>query len=198
MPATDAPDTTRDERARSGPRVTGPSPPPRRRSALAMALLVTAGCVLVAGCAGQEQSGPPSGRVSTWVSGAGGGVAIGTLEVDSRNIAFALSKHDPPAAIKTVCALITNDAQTDIGNLPTPDNQLTNDLNDAYEDASAVGDDCYRGASGDVVLLRRSAAERAKLVPLLTTAVDRIVAVTGHTPSTSTTQPPPGGDPFGN
>jgi outer membrane murein-binding lipoprotein Lpp len=147
----------------------------------------------LAGCAGQEQSGKPAAQVSTWVSGAGGGVAIGTLEVDSRNIDLAVSSHDPSAALRTVCALLTNDAQTAIGNLPTPDTQLTNDLNTAYEDAAAAGDDCYRGS------LRRSAAERIKLMPLLATAVDRISAITGHSPSTSTTQPPAGGsDPFGN
>lgn len=192
-----------DPAARTGRLGTGAPVPftprsPRRSTVLSLAVLVAVGSALLAGCAGQEQTGPPAARVSTWVSGAGGGVAIGTLEVDSRNIDHALSQHDPAAAIKTVCALITNDAQTDIGNLPTPDDQLTTDLNDAYEDASAAGDDCYRGAGAGTPLLERSAAERAKLVPLLSTAVQRIVAVTGRTPSTSTTQPPPDGDPFGN
>ena len=118
--------------------------------------------------------------------------------MDSANIDQALARHDPPAAIKTVCALLTNDAETAIGNLPTPDSRLTADLNNAYEKAAAAGDDCYQGAAGDASLLRRSAAERAALLPLLTTALDRIEAVTGHTPSTSTTQPSGScSDPFG-
>ncbi len=160
--------------------------------------IVVVGASLLAGCAGQEQSGPPAARVSSWVSGAGGGAAVGTLEVDSRNVDQALSHHDGAAAIKTVCALLTNDAQTAIGNLPTPDDQLTTDLNNAYEDAAAAGDDCYKGSSGSTPLLQRSHAERLKLPSLLATAVDRIAAVTGHAPSTSTTQPAPNNDPFGN
>jgi hypothetical protein len=163
--------------------------------ATAVALL---GCTLAAGCAGQEQSGPPAARVSTWVAGAGGGAAIGTLEVDSRNIDLALSRRDPPAAIKTVCALITTDAQTDIGNLPTPDTQLTTELNTAYEDAASAGNDCFKGATGTESLLRRSRSERLQLFALLKGATDRIVAVTGRTPSTSTTRPAPNNDPFGN
>ena len=159
-----------------------------RRTALVTALVMVGAWSLV-GCAGQEQSGTSSARVSTWVSGAAGGAAIGTLGVDSANIDLALAHHEAPAAIKTVCALLTNDAETAIGNLPTPDSQLTADLNNAYEKGAAAGDDCYQGAAGDSSLLRKSAAERAALLPLLATALERIQAVTGHTPSTSTTQP---------
>jgi hypothetical protein len=176
-------------------------PRPRGRLArppvLLMAVVIAGSCAL-AGCAGQEQSGSPSARVSTWVSGAAGGAAVGTLEADNANIDQALAHHDAPAAIKTVCALLTNDAETAIGNLPTPDNQLTDDLNHAYEKGAAAGDDCYSGAAGNVALLKRSAQERAALVPLLTTAIDRIESVTGRTPSTSTTQPDGScSDPFG-
>jgi hypothetical protein len=145
-----------------------------------------------------ESSAPTAAQVSDWMTTSGGGAAIGQVEVDSRNVGLAVSRHDPASAIRTVCALLTTDAQTAIGNLPTPDNQLTNDLNQAYEDAAGAGTDCYNGASGGA-LLRRSASERAKLVPLLTTAVDRVVATTGHTPSTSTTLATDAGDdPFGN
>ena len=161
-----------------------------------MGLLVL-GAVFVTGCVGQEQSGPPAARVTTWMQGAGGGSAIGTVEVDSRNIDHALAHHDPPSAIRTVCALLTNDAETAIGNLPSPDTLLTDELNAAFEDAAAAGDDCYSGAGGNVHLLRRSASERAKLAPLLSSVVARITEVTGHTPTTATTAPQAGpGDPF--
>jgi hypothetical protein len=156
------------------------------------------GALLLTGCAGQDQTGPPAARVSSWVTGAGGGAAVGTLSVDSRNVDLALARKDPAAAIRTVCALLTTDAETAIGNLPTPDSQLTTDLNRAYEDAAAAGDACFKGASGTASLLRQSSVERARLMPLLRTAVDRIVAVTGHTPSTSTTRPAGHSDPFGN
>ena len=154
--------------------------------------------VLLSGCAGQEQSGTPAARVTTWVQGSGGGTAIGTVELDSRNVDQALAHHDPPASIRSVCALLTDDAETAIGNLPTPDTMLTGALNAAFEDAAAAGDDCYQGAGGDSRLLGHSASERARLVPLLQVAVERITAVTGHTPTTDTTAPQSGsGDPFG-
>jgi hypothetical protein len=160
-----------------------------------VALLLSS--LLVTGCA-IDRSGPTATQVSDWMTTSGGGAAIGQVEVDGRNVDLAIARHDPASAIRTVCALLTNDAQTAIGNLPTPDSQLTDDLNQAYEDAAGAGTDCYNGASGGA-LLRRSASERAKLVPLLTTAIDRVVATTGHTPSTSTTQPSDAGvDPFGN
>ncbi len=164
---------------------------------LALVSALVAGCALLGGCAGQEQSGPPAARVATWVSGGGGGAAIGTLRVDAANVGQALARHQTPAAIKTVCALLTTDAETAIGNLPTPDAALTGDLDAAYTDAAAAGDDCYSGSGGAASLLVRSARERARLTSLLAVAVDRITAVTGHPPSTSTTRPADSNDPFG-
>jgi hypothetical protein len=162
-----------------------------------MALMVASGALAAGGCT-LDQTGPPAARVTNWMTVSDGGAAIGQVEVDTRNIDLVLDRHDPSSALKTVCALLTTDAQTAIGNLPTPDTQLTDELNTAYEDAAAAGNDCYNGATGGA-LLRRSNAERAKLVPLLTTAVDRIVALTGHTPSTSTTLASSGDDdPFGS
>lgn len=158
---------------------------------------VVAGCALLGGCAGQEQSGPPAARVATWVRGAGAGAAIGTLRVDAANVSHALARHDPAAAIKTVCALLTTDADVALGNLPTPDEVLTNELNAAYEAAASAGDDCYAGSGGSAGLLARSARERARLASGLDTAVGRIASVTGHAPSTSTTLPADLSDPFG-
>lgn len=159
-------------------------------------MLAVLGALLLSACT-LDQTGPPATQVSNWMAAAGGGAAIGQVEVDSRNIGFALAHDQPPSAIRTVCALLTTDAQTAIGNLPTPDTVLTDDLNTAYEDAAAAGNDCYNGSSGGA-LLRRSATERAKLGPLLATAVERIETITGHTPSTSTTAPSDeGDDPFG-
>jgi hypothetical protein len=165
----------------------------------ATGLLVVAGlvgAVALSGCAGPEETGPTSARVSAWLSTAAGGAAIGAIEVDSRNIDLAFAHHQPAASIKTVCALLTNDAETAIGNLPTPDTRLTNELNAAYEDGAAAGDHCYQGASGNQALLRRSAAERRQLVPLMTVALARMNALVGHTTSTSTTAPAPDDDPF--
>ncbi|MHB8496527.1 MAG: hypothetical protein ACYDES_00770 [Acidimicrobiales bacterium] len=159
-----------------------------------LAAVVLAATALTS-CAGPDETGSVSSRVSSWLSGTGG-AAIGTLGLDARNIDLAVARHDPPSELRTVCALITNDAESAIGNLPSPDSRLTEELDSAYQDAAAAGDSCYNGAGGNRALLDRSAAERSKLAPLLEAAVARIETLTGHVPSTSTTAPPPSGDPF--
>ncbi len=154
---------------------------------------------VLAGCAGPQTSPPTAGQVSTWMTTANAGTAIGQVEVDSRNVTQVLAKHEPASAVKAACALLTTDALTAIGNLPSPDMGLTDALNSAYQDASAAGDDCFRGATAGPSLLRRSAMERTRLASLLTTAVDRYRMLTGRTPTTSTTLAPPvSDDPFAN
>jgi hypothetical protein len=162
-----------------------------------VAAALVGGSVALAGCT-LDQVGPPAAQVTNWMSSSADGAAIGQVEVDSRNIDLALARHDSPATIRTVCALLTTDAQTAIGNLPSPDTTLTDDLNTAFEAAATAGNNCYNGASGGA-LLRRSAAERRRIAPLLAVAVDRVATITGHTPSTSTTMASDAGDdPFGN
>jgi len=164
-----------------------------RAAAVAVAALGVAGTL--GGCAGQEQSGTQAQRVATWM-GSVGGSGIGNVEVATRNVDLALSTHNSAAAVREVCSLLSNEAQTSIGNLPAPDDQLTNQLNSAYVVATSAGDDCYNGASGDARLLARSAAERTRALAELSTAVGYVRSVTGHTPTTDTTAPQGGGDPF--
>ncbi len=183
------------DRLRGVTRPAGGRAPCRRAGSAVVSLLLLG--TLLAACAGQEQSGPPAARVTTWVAGSGGGASIGTLRVDIANVDYVLSRHEPAGSIRTACALVTNDAETAIGNLPTPDTRLTGELDTAYTDAAAAGDDCYNGATGNAALLARSARERAELTPLLATAIDRIEAVTGHPPPTSTTTPAGNLEPFG-
>jgi len=168
----------------------------RTTSPLVLASVIVVGSLMFAGCT-LDPSGPPASQMNGWLTTSGGGSAIGQVEVDSANIDLALTRHDPSAAIKTVCALLTTDAQTAIGNLPSPDTTVTDDLNNAYEDAAAAGNDCYDGSAGVASLLGRSAKERAKIAPMLDTALTLIHAITGHVPSTSTTlAPSDSNDPF--
>jgi hypothetical protein len=174
------------------------APVPRTARWRWVLVAVVVGSSALAGCT-LDESGPPAKQVSGWLTTSGGGSAIGQVELDSRNIDLAVSHHSAPSALRTVCALLTTDAQTAIGNLPTPDTQLTDDLNNAYEDAASAGNDCYNGSDGNRSLLRRSATERARLVPMLATAVARLTSLTGQPPSTSTTLASnDGSDPFGN
>lgn len=156
--------------------------------------------VALAGCSGQEQSGTPAQQVSVWVAGAGAGSSIGTIEVDIKNVDLAFSQHDPSGQIRSVCALMASDAGIGNGNLPTPDQELSNDLSTAYATAYDAGTDCYKGAGSNSKLLATSAAGRTRTNTQLTTALDRITSITGHVPSTTTTTAPLGSnvDPFGN
>ena len=172
----------------------------RRRSgrrSLSVVAAVVLGAATLAGCASAEETGPPGTRVTSWLTSASGGTAIGTVSVDSRNVNSVLAHHNTAGSIRAACGVLTTDAQTAIGNLPTPDQTLTQDLNRAYEAAAAAGSDCYNGAGTNAQLMARSARERAELPGLLDVAVDRISALTGRVPSTSTTAPTDdGGDPF--
>ena len=170
---------------------------PRPSRLVPTVLVLVLGTAVLGGCAGQEQSGDPAQQVATWVNDGGGGSSVGNLEVEARNIDLTLAQHNKPAAIREVCALLSNDSQSGIGNLPTPDQDLTTDLNNAYMEGTAAGDDCYKGADGSAALLAKSATERTRMVSLLGIAVQRMRAVMGRTPTTDTTVPPSGGgDPF--
>lgn len=164
---------------------------------LAVVALLALGAGTLAGCASAEETGPPGTRVASWLTAASGGTAIGTVSVDSRNVSSVLAHHNTPGSVRATCGVLTTDAQTAIGNLPTPDQTLTQDLDRAYEEAAAAGTDCYNGAGSSAKLLARSARERAELPSLLQVAVERIAVLTGRVPSTSTTAPTDiGGDPF--
>jgi hypothetical protein len=174
---------------RATTRATGPG---RAGSVTLAAVLVLGG----AGLGGCAEGGTSAQQVSSWVTDQGGGSSIGNVEVDARNVDLAIRQHDSAAAIREVCDLLANDGQTGVGNLPSPDQELTADLNNAFVDATEAGDDCYRGAAGNAALLARSTSERARLATLFSIVDQRIEAITGRTPTTETTTPPDDGDPF--
>jgi hypothetical protein len=171
-----------------------------RRTAGAVAAAVAIGSMGLAACSAQEQSGTPAHQVTAWVNGAGAGGSIGTVEVDIKNVDLAFHQNDPPGEIRSVCGLLVDDAGTANGNLPTPDQQLSDDLSAAYATAYDAGTDCYNGANGNQKLLATSATLRSKAQTQMNTAIARITAVTGKVPSTTTTTTPAGAnvDPFGN
>ncbi|HXA31228.1 MAG TPA: hypothetical protein VNV87_03135 [Acidimicrobiales bacterium] len=165
---------------------------------MAVVLVAVAVPLLLAACAGAEMSGTPAQRISTWVSGAGAGSAIGAIGADNAAIDKALATHSAAGVIRTACALLSNDSSAGNSDLPTPDDQLTTALENAYQVEYSAGNNCYSGAGGNASLLRRSADERRQGAADLAQAVRRITAVTGQVPSTTTTTSPDGGsnDPF--
>lgn len=164
----------------------------------AAVVAVAIGSMALAACAAQEQSGSPAHQLSSWVNGAGAGGSIGTVSVDIKNVNLAFDQHDPPGEIRSVCGLLVDDAGTANGNLPSPDQQLSDDLSAAYATAYDAGTDCYNGSNGDQKLLATSATLRAKAQSQMTTALERIAAVTGKVPATTTTTAPANVDPFGS
>lgn len=170
----------------------------RVRSWAGCAALVVAGALLLSACAGAGLSGTPSQRVTSWLSASDNGASIGAVTDDIHAVDAGLAQHQPAGAIRTLCAVLTTDAQSGNSVLPTPDTQLTNDLSDAYNDAYAAGNDCYSGAGGNAALLAKSATLRRETLAELQAAVARVTAITGAVPSTTTTTLPPGtgDDPF--
>jgi hypothetical protein len=166
---------------------------PGRVGLVTLTAVLVLGGVVLGGCA---EGGSADQQVTSWINDQGGGSSIGNVEVDVRNVDLAIQQHNSPAAIREVCDLLSNDAQTGVGNLPSPDQELTEDLNNAFVKATAAGDDCYDGAAGNAALLARSTAERAQVATLFAIAVQRIEAITGKPPTTETTTPPDDGDPF--
>lgn len=160
----------------------------------AVGLVAIAGPLVLSACAGAEQSGTPAQRVSTWVSGAGAGPSIGAIESDNAVIEKALATHRAAGVIRTACSLLASDATAGNSNLPSPDTQLTTVLENAYQVEYSAGNNCYSGAAGNASLLRRSADERRQGAADLAQAVQRIAAVTGKVPSTTTTTSPGGND----
>ncbi|HMD47436.1 MAG TPA: hypothetical protein VKG43_14830 [Acidimicrobiales bacterium] len=160
--------------------------------AVAGVALLTASALL-AGCAGQEQSGTPAQRVSTWVTGTGFGATIGTLHGDAQRVDEAVRMSLGTAAVHTVCALLTTDSQSANNDLPTPDDQLTQKLASAYSLEYDAGNDCFTAGAANRSLLARSARERRRAEALLDQALARVTAVSGLVVSTTTTTAPGGG-----
>jgi hypothetical protein len=99
----------------------------------ALALGATAGCT--------GYSGSVSHQVTQWAS------QYSVISNDSTVIAdvSAIRRSLKAGRLKDVtsnCAGLVDDAGTAYGNLPTPDNTLTNELNTAYQDFANAGGNC--------------------------------------------------------
>ena len=146
--------------------------------------LACAAAVALSSCAGADQQGSPAHRMSAWVDGTGFGQAVGTLVADNARIALVAGRGS--GALHAACSTIINDAQAANGNLPSPDPDVTDILTRAYGLEGTAGNDCY-GASGNASLLGKSEREGIEADALYDEAVQRIRAVDGKAPVTTTT-----------
>ncbi len=155
-----------------------------RHKVLAASLIVLSAGLGLTACAGADQEGSPAHRLSVWVSGTGFGGDIGTLVADNARIAKVAPNG--AGALHAACSTMINDAEMANSNLPSPDPTITDLLTEAYGLEGTAGNDCYNGASNPKLL---TAAERdgIKADALYNEVVQRIRAIDGRVPVTTTT-----------
>jgi hypothetical protein len=163
----------------------------RRFVAVSLVLLVGSAVTLTS-CAGADQQGTVAQKMSAWVTGTAFGAAIGTLTADNARV-----PKDVPngtGAVHAACSTLLNDAQMAYAELPSPDPEVTQLLNDAYILEQTAANDCYDAGTSNPKLLARSQREGIKAEALYDQALQRIRVVDGKpVPTTTTTDNSAGG-----
>jgi len=147
-------------------------------------------------CAGEDQRGSASHRLSQWVSGTGLGDNIGTLIADNERIPKEVANGT--GAVHAGCGALVTDAEMANDDLPSPDSQVTSWLSQAYGLEGTAGTECYNAGATNPGLLATSQRDMIKAEALYTQALIRIASLDGHTVSTTTTtENPASGGIFG-
>jgi len=149
-----------------------------------MLALVTLSALVLTSCAGADQEGSPAHRMSVWVDGTNFGEQIGTLIADNARIAKVAPNGS--GALHAACSTIVNDAEMANSSLPSPDPTVTELLTKAYGLEGTAGNECYDAASNPKLLAQ---AERTgiKANALYEEVLQRIRAIIGRVPATTTT-----------
>jgi hypothetical protein len=149
------------------------------------AVLVTLVGVLAASCAGEDQVGSASHRMSSWVKGTGLGENIGTLVADNARLPKVVPNGT--RAVHGACGTMLDDAEMANGELPTPDAQVTDWLSSAYALEGSAANQCYSAGSTNKTLLAKAESEMTRAEALYSRALIRIESIDGREPSTTTT-----------
>ena len=144
-----------------------------RRSPAGLAALAL---VVAAGCANHPAT--LAGQLRAWESGASYSSNQQLLSTDLGEIATGL-RTGPLVAVHTACDGLGVDAGTAYGELPTPDQALTDDLNDWYLDLTNAAQDCSTAPSLHSKATSRYEALVAKARRALTAANRRQSAILG-------------------
>jgi hypothetical protein len=156
----------------------------RNRAAVALLALLPVSALALTSCAGADQEGSSAHRMSVWVDGTGFGADIGTLVADNARIAKVAPNGS--GALHAACSTMINDAEMANSSLPSPDPTVTDLLTQAYGLEGTTGNDCYEGASNPK-LLTQAERDGIKADALYQEAVQRIRAIDGKAPVTTTT-----------
>jgi hypothetical protein len=155
------------------------------RLVLASLALTSATAVTLTSCAGEDQRGSPAHRMSVWVSGTNLGEDIGTLVADNARIAKVVPNGS--GAVHAACGTLVTDAEMANTELPSPDPEVTDLLTKAYGLEGTAGNECYDAGSTNKKLLAESARDAIKAEALSNEALQRIRAIDGKAPATTTT-----------
>jgi hypothetical protein len=170
----------------------------RRRSGGRRHLLLLASGLavipLVAACAGGDETGPLSSRVRAWEQASGIIQDVRGVDADTAKLDAVVARGGA-GAIRTVCAVLSDDASNAYQELPSPDATVTRELADGLDDAAKAADLCYRDAAR-LASERRIAPGLAALLAAtraaLAQATDRLASVgQGGSASRSATSPEP-------
>jgi len=116
----------------------------RHRSRAALVLTALGALGGLSGCA--SYTGSHAHQVSEWASTASVVANDQLVTQDIAAIRLSVQK-DLIKDVTSNCSGLVFDAGTGYGNLPTPDNTLTNELNVAYEDFANAGSSCAAARS---------------------------------------------------
>jgi hypothetical protein len=169
----------------------------RLRTRLGTLGMLVAIAALFAGCTPADEVGSAGHRVGTWVQSTQMGQSVGSVLDDAARVTWAVSTHQDIGVIHTVCAVLLDDTEAANDNLPSPDQELTNLLSNAYGVEGSAANNCYDAGTGNAALQAKSARERAAARVGLRRALARVAALTGHSVSTTTTTQPDTGGLFG-
>lgn len=165
------------------PRRRGSSPYLLAPAALASVLVLAA--FALAACSSGSTS--VSARVSQWVSSEGFGASVGTLLGDGGRVIRSVELKQGAGALRADCGVLEDDASTAAGNLPTPDQTLTDTLQRAYRTELAAAAACYGASPADQRRLDQALKDVTSADALLEQAVQQVSGVTGRVPSTTPT-----------
>jgi hypothetical protein len=157
----------------------------RRFIVAALVLLTGASSVALSSCAGEDQMGTPAHRMSVWVGGTSLGQDIGTLIADNARIPKVVPNG--AGALHAACSTMLNDAEAANTELPSPDSEVTNLLTRAYSLEGSAANECYDSGSTNTQLLTESRHDTIKAEALFNQVLQRIRAIDGQVPSTTTT-----------
>ena len=164
----------------------------RRRFRTASIVLMLGAALMLTSCAGADQQGSPAHRMSVWVSGTDFGSSIGTLIADNARVPKDLVNGT--GAVHAACSTLLNDAQMAYAELPSPDPDVNQLLNNAYTLEQAAANDCYNAGTTNTKLLAQAEREGIKAEALYNQTLQRIRQIDGKTvPTTTTTDNSTGG-----